>query len=100
MWGAIVRKRIDIFHAGPGILLPHLSGIPPETFSTSSTLLDDLGCRRSGRPLAVSANVTAEKSMVIGTFNIPKGKPKAKVAKTRNRTDVAARYFVYSLTGD
>jgi hypothetical protein len=38
--------------------------------------------------------------MVIGTFNIPKGKPKAKVAKTRNRTDVAARYFVYSLTGD
>jgi hypothetical protein len=35
--------------------------------------------------------------MVIRTFNIPKGKPKAKVIKTRNGTDVAARYFVYKL---
>jgi hypothetical protein len=35
--------------------------------------------------------------MVIGTFYIPKGKPKAKVIKTRNGTDVAARYFVYKL---
>jgi hypothetical protein len=35
--------------------------------------------------------------MVIRTFNIPKGKPKAKVTKTRNGTDVAARYFVYKL---
>jgi hypothetical protein len=33
--------------------------------------------------------------MVIGTFNI--SAPKAKVIKTRDGTDVAARYFVYKL---
>ena len=33
--------------------------------------------------------------MAIGTFNIPTTKPK--VVKTRDGTDVAARYFVYKL---
>jgi len=33
--------------------------------------------------------------MVIGTFHIPKGKSKA--IKTRDGTDVAARYFAYKL---
>ena len=33
--------------------------------------------------------------MAIGTFTIPKGK--TKVVKTRDGTDVAARYFVYKL---
>jgi len=33
--------------------------------------------------------------MVIGTFHIPKGKPK--VIKTREGIDVAARYFAYKL---
>ena len=33
--------------------------------------------------------------MVIGTFYIPKAK--AKVIKTRDGTDVAARYFVYKI---
>ena len=33
--------------------------------------------------------------MVIGTFHIPKAK--AKVVKTRDGTDVAARYFVYKI---
>jgi hypothetical protein len=35
--------------------------------------------------------------MVIGTFNISAPKPKAKVIKTRDGTDVAARYVVYKL---
>ena len=35
--------------------------------------------------------------MAIGTFYIPKPKAKAKVIKTRDGTDVAARYFVYKL---
>jgi hypothetical protein len=35
--------------------------------------------------------------MAIGTFHIPKTKDKAKVIKTRDALDVAARYFVYKL---
>jgi hypothetical protein len=35
--------------------------------------------------------------MVIGTFNISAPKLKAKVIKTRDGTDVAARYVVYKL---
>jgi hypothetical protein len=34
---------------------------------------------------------------VIVTFIIPRGKAKAKVTKSRDGTDVAARYFVYKL---
>ena len=35
--------------------------------------------------------------MPIGTFNIPTTKGRSKVVKTRDGTDVAARYFVYKL---
>jgi hypothetical protein len=35
--------------------------------------------------------------MAIGTFYIPKTKDKAKVIKTCDALDVAARYFVYKL---
>jgi hypothetical protein len=35
--------------------------------------------------------------MASRTFNIPKTKGKTKVLKTRDGTDVAARYFVYKL---
>ena len=37
VWGTIVRKRIDLFGAlDLATFLRHPSGIPPETFSTSS----------------------------------------------------------------
>jgi hypothetical protein len=35
--------------------------------------------------------------MAIGTFNILSTKGQSKVVKTRDGTDVAARYFVYKL---
>ena len=35
--------------------------------------------------------------MPIGTFNILSTKGQSKVVKTRDGTDVAARYFVYKL---
>ena len=35
--------------------------------------------------------------MAIGTFNIRATKGQSKVVKTRDGTDVAARYFVYKL---
>ena len=35
--------------------------------------------------------------MASRTFNIPRSKATSKVAKTRNGTDVAARYFVYKI---
>jgi hypothetical protein len=35
--------------------------------------------------------------MAIGTFNIRSTKGQSKVVKTRDGTDVAARYFVYKL---
>ena len=36
--------------------------------------------------------------MVSGTFDIPKAKAKAKVIKTRDGTDVAAKYLVTRFT--
>jgi hypothetical protein len=62
----------------------------------ASRRVTSLGVRRGDKDPRDPKELSST-SMAIGTFNISTTKGQSKVVKTRDGTDVAARYFVYKL---